>query len=169
MEPNEFKNIEEDRKKFYSYESDWEHTYFDEKTGGYLVTELQRKYKPMTKNDEESFLKEQRMGMKYASFGFQIEHINESVGISSPDVYVSRHGRGPRIIVNGHYADFKSSKSGNNMVDYAKHAVREQGAEFVLVEFTAHHKKIPSSIREMVSSNIHGYYYYSDECDYHSF
>ena len=161
--------MDKDLKSFYAYGSEWERTFFDEKTGGFLVTELSRKYKDMSPNDRDTFIKEQRMGMKYASFGFQIQHLDEKTGISTPDAFVNRHGRMPSIIVNGHYADFKSSQSGNNAVDYAKHAIREQGAEFVLWEFTSHHKKIPSAIREMISNGIHGYYYYSDEETYRSF
>ncbi len=156
-------------KNFYAYGPELEKTFFDERTGGFLVTELSRKYKNMSSNDRETFIKEQRMGMRYASFGFQIQHLDEQAGVSTPDAYVRRQGKTSSIIVNGHYADFKSSRSGNNVVDYAKHAIHEQGAEFVLLEFTSHHKKIPSAIREMVSNDIHGYYYYSDELTYHAF
>jgi len=168
MKPEELTIIKEDRKKFYSYESNWEHTFFDEKTGGYLVTELQRKYKPMTKNDEESFLKEQRMGMKYASFGFQIEHINELPGVSSPDAYIRRHGNGA-IVVNGQLADFKSTKSANNIVKYAKYAIRNQGAELVMFEFTDHPKGITDRIKSLTHKEIHGYYYYSDQNEFEAF
>ena len=35
--------LDKDRKTFYSYDSSWEHTFFDERTGGFLVTQLARK------------------------------------------------------------------------------------------------------------------------------
>lgn len=106
--------------------------------------------------------------MKYASFGFQIEHLNERPGISSPDVNVIRHGGGDSR-VKGRFGDFKSTISANNIVEYAKHAVKEQGADFLLIEFVAYDRKIPAKIKEMVRNNIHGYYYVSNEKGYHSF
>lgn len=39
------RNIKEDRKKFNAYDAAWEHTFFDEETGGFLVTDMARKYK----------------------------------------------------------------------------------------------------------------------------
>ena len=160
--------LDKDRKTFYSYDSGWEHTYYDDRTGGFLVTQLARKYKRMSKRDLETFRKEQRMGVKYASFGFQIEHLNELPGVSSPDAFVRRHGA-TAIVVNGHVADFKSTKSSNNIVNYAKHAVRDQGADFVFIEFESHDRKIPARIKELIGNNIHGYFYYIDESTYSSF
>ena len=157
-----------DKRAFYSYDSGWERTFFDERTGGFVVTELARKYKTMSKHDLETFLKEQRMAMRFASFGFQIEHLNEMPGISSPDAYVRKHG-GESLTVKGHLADFKSTKSANNIVEYAKHAVRDQGADFLLIEFLSHDVRIPSAIRSMISNKIHGYYYYWDDNKYRSF
>ena len=160
--------LDNDRKDFYSYDSSLERTYYDEQTGGFLVTQLARKYKPKSKNENEIFMKEQRMGMKLASFGFQIEHLNEVTGVSSPDVRVRRHGS-VCIIVHGVFADFKSTKSANNIVDYAKHAVRDQRADFIFIEFESHDRKIPARIKEMIMNNIHGYYYYRHEKEYYSF
>lgn len=160
--------LDKDRKTFYSYDSSWEHTFFDERTGGFLVTQLARKYKPMSKKDMETFLKEQCMGIKYASFGFQIEHLNEVPGISSPDSFVRKHGLSEKV-VRGHLADFKSTKSANNIVKYAEHAIKDQGADFVLIEFSALDSKIPARIKEMVRIGIHGYFYCDDEKGFHSF
>lgn len=108
--------LDKDRKTFYSYDSSWEHTFFDERTGGFLVTQLARKYKPMSKKDMETFLKEQRMGIKYA-----------------------------------------------------EHTIKDQGADFVLIEFSALDSKIPARIKEMVRIGIHGYFYCDDEKGFHSF
>ena len=43
-----------DKRAFYSYDSGWERTFFDERTGGFVVTELARKYKTMSKHDLET-------------------------------------------------------------------------------------------------------------------
>ena len=167
MTPEELAKIQEDRKKFYSYESNWEHTFFDEKTGGYLVTELQRKYKPMSKNELDIFRKEQEMGMKYASFGFQIEHLNEIAGISSPDVSLRRIG--PNIIVNGKTAEFKRLSSSNKIYLEGKDAKYKKKASIVMFEFTKHAKGITEKIILLSQKGIHGHYFYSDEQWYHSF
>ncbi len=167
MEPREFKNIEEDRRKFYSYESDWEHTYFDEETGGYLVTELQRKYKYMSKNELDIFRKEQEMGMKFASFGFQIEHLNEIAGISSPDVNLRRIG--PNIIVNGKAAEFKRLSSDSNIYAEGKDAFFNKKAKLVMYEFTGKFSGIPRAIEKLSSKGIHGFYYYTNTNTFYSF
>ena len=87
--------LDKDRKTFYSYDSSWEHTFFDERTGGFLVTQLARKY--------------------------------------------------------------------------AEHAIKDQGADYVLIEFSALDSKIPARIKEMVRIGIHGYFYCDDEKGFHSF
>ena len=112
--------------------------------------------------------KDRKTFYSYASFGFQIEHLNELPGVSSPDAFVRRHGT-TAIEVNGQLADFKSTKSSNNIVNYAKHAVRDQGADFVFIEFESHDRKIPARIKELIGNNIHGYFYYIDESTYLSF
>jgi hypothetical protein len=160
--------IGKDRKAFYSYGAEWERTVFDERTGGFIVTELQRKYRPMSKNDITTYLKEQRMALKYASFGFQIEHRYERPGYSSPDAFIRRHGRGA-YIVNGQLSDFKSTKSANNIVKYGEYAVKKQGAQLVLFEFTAHAKGITNGLKTLYQKGTHGYYYFDDELMYYSF
>ena len=160
--------MNKDLKNFYEYGSEWERTFFDEKTGGFLVTELSRKYRPMSKNDLMTYLKEQRMALKYASFGFQIEHRYERPGYSSPDAFLLRHGMGT-FIVNGHLADFKSTKSSNNIVKYGEYAIKKQGAELVLFEFTHRAKGITNGIKALAQKGIHGYYYYDDALEYDAF
>ena len=160
--------LHEDRRLFYSYGPEWEKTFFDEVTGGFLVTQLSRKYKYMSPNDRQTFLKEQRMGLKYASFGFQIEHKYEIPGVSSPDAVIIRHGN-DTLIVDGQLADFKSTKSANNIVNYAEYAIKKQGAQLVMFEFTAHAKGIADKMKTLTSKGIHGYFYYVDENKYGAF
>ena len=160
--------MDKDLKNFYAYGSEWERTFFDEKTGGFLVTELSRKYRPMSKNDLMTYLKEQRMALKYASFGFQIEHRYERPGYSSPDAYLRRHGMGS-LFVNGQLADFKSTKSANNIVKYGEYAIKKQGAQLVMFEFTVYAKGIANGLKALSQKGIHGYYYYFDAQEYQSF
>lgn len=161
------RQLEIDRKEFYSYDSSWEHTFFDETTGGFLVTQLARKYKDKNKNEEEIFRKEQEMGMKYASFGFQIEHLYETPGVSSPDVAIHRHGISVRI--NGVMADLKRLSSSNNIYKEGKDARYKKGADLILFEFTWHFSGALRSLELLSKKGIHGYYYYSNEFKCYSF
>ena len=54
-------------------------------------------------------------------------------------------------------------------IKYAEHAIKDQGADFVLIEFSALDSKIPARIKEMVRIGIHGYFYCDDEKGFHSF
>jgi hypothetical protein len=167
METGNNGTIEDDRRAFYSYGPAWEHTYFDEVTGGFLVTNLARKYRPMSKIEREIFKKEQEMGVKYASFGFQIEHLYEISGISSPDIGIRRHG--PHLMVNRRTADFKRLSSSNNIYNEGKDARFKKGAELVMYEFTGHFSGISRELERLSDRRIHGYYYFSGENQYYIF
>ena len=105
--------------------------------------------------------------MKYASFGFQIEHLNETPGISSPDVAIHRHGL--PIRVNGVMADLKRLSSSNNIYQEGKDARYKKGADLILFEFTWHFSGVLRSLKILGLKGIHGYYYYSNEYRYYSF
>lgn len=159
--------MDKDLKNFYAYGSEWERTFFDEKTGGFLVTELSRKYRPMSKNDKETFLKEQEMAIQYASFGFQIEHLNEIPGFSSPDARIKRLGIS--LIVNGRTADFKRLSSGNNIYKEGKDVRFKKKADLVLFEFTSHFDGIKRALEKLSDKRIQGYFFYSAEKKYYAF
>ena len=145
------------REKFDAYDQEkWEHTYFDEETGGFVVTDKIRI--AQGKKERDKFEKEMRAIRFFASHGLQIEYLEDK-----PSTYDVNVVGKARFTVNGHKADLKSTKSGNNIVDYAKHAVRDQGADFVLIEFQTHHKKISEAISEMKRNHIKGYYYFMGE------
>jgi hypothetical protein len=154
---------------FCSYDTSlWEHSYFSPSSGGFYVTSLARKtFGLLNKQTYEIFQKEQRMCLRFASFGFQIEHLFEVTGISSPDISILRHG--PIFRVNGRSADLKSLSSGNNLVKQAKNAIRKKKADLVLFEFTCHNKRIARELNKLPRLGIHGYYYYTDEDTYYVF
>ena len=83
------------RQKFSAYDtSKWEHTYYNDKTGGFLVTDRRRiTIGQMNKQEKYKFKKEQWMSEQFADFGFQIEHLAEEPGISSHDTNVVSFGR----------------------------------------------------------------------------
>ena len=155
-------NVRKAYRKYNSYdESKWEKTAFYPDTGGYLVTD--RKRIAQMGQDTDKDRKEIRTANFFASKGFQIEYLEDMPGTYDVNVV----GKA-RFIVNGKRADMKSSVSGNNIVHYAKHAVKDQGAEFVLIEFQQHHKKISEAINEMRRNHIKGYYYFMGEDKYYA-
>ena len=143
-------NIKEARAKFDSYGSEWEKTLFDEDSGGYLVTEKSRiTQSQKSTNELKKFDKEQDMCKTLACNGFAVEHLDDKKG-ESYDIHL-----------NGIKADLKKTGSHNNMVNYAKEAIREQGAEMVVFEFEKETEEIHAEIKRLQSKKISGIYYFT--------
>lgn len=155
--------------RFSSYDSSaWEKTLFDSETDGFLVTSRQRiKDSQKNKNMREVFEKEQGMCKKLVSFGFQVEHLAEISGVSSPDINIKKHG--PLIRINGKTADLKQLGSANNIGRQAKEAISKKGADLIVFEFTSHSPAIQKEINKLTAKGIHGYYYFSDKNTYKAF
>ena len=113
------------------------------------------------------FLKEQTMCHRYASYGFQLEHLYEEPGTSSPDVEVKRHGS--LVMVEGKLGDLKRLSSTNNIYKEGKEAIFKKGADIVMFEFTNRFPGIKRELQRLADKHIHGYYYYTDEDKYYSF
>ena len=115
----------QDFKEFRAYSRDWEKTYFDHQTGGYVVTNKERiKSAEVSSNEHEKFQKEQDMCLDLAQQGHKVEHLSDK---NRPK------GKTYDINYEGNKADLKSVGSHNNIEKYVKHAVREQGASTVIV------------------------------------
>lgn len=144
----------------------WVRTYRSP-SGGYVDTDPRRiAESTRNRNEREKFEKEQRMCRNYADFGFKIQHLYEVYGVSSADVRVLSYGhRESLVTINGEKADLKSTASANNVEHYAKHAIRDQGAEKVLFEFTSREKEqqILGKIRKLNREGFHGYYYFTGD------
>ena len=152
-------------------EATWEKTAFFYESKGYLVTSRQRIFRSrINKNETEKYVKEKQMCLRYAGFGFRIEHLSEFPGKSSPDVNIVHipHNSGVAII-NGKTAELKSLRGANNIIKRAKYSVFRQGAELVLFEFPSRNRVIDNTICSLSNLGIHGYYYYADEVGYQSF
>ena len=146
----------------------WERTLFDSETDGFLVTSLQRiADSQKSKNALEIFIKEQGMCKKLVSFGFQVEHLSEMPGISSPDIAIRKHG--PLVRINGKTADLKQLGSANNISRQAKTAIHKKRADIVVFEFTNHAPAIYIEVEKLGKKGIHGYYYFSEGMTYNSF
>lgn len=114
-----------DYKEFRAFSRDWEKTYFDHHTGGYVVTNKERiESAKVSNNEREKFQKEQEMCRDLAQQGHKVEHLSDK---NRPK------GRTYDINYDGKKADLKSVGSHNNIEKYVKHAVREQGASTVIV------------------------------------
>lgn len=161
--------VQKARERFAAYDSrQWEKTSFYP-SGGFLVTELDRKlYAQKSNKERQVFNKEQRMANNFASFGFQIEHLFEPRGEKRPDAMVIRHASS-KIKVNGLLADFKSLNNSNNIRREAKDAV-SKGAKLVMFEFKARDTKgIHNELRKLTDKGIHGFFYFQGENKFYAF
>ncbi|MCD8386271.1 MAG: hypothetical protein LUD17_05195 [Bacteroidales bacterium] len=113
-----------DFKEFRAYSREWEKTYFDHETGGYVVTHKDRiKSGKQSDNEWEKFMKEQDMAQDLAQQGHKVAHLSD-LGRPKGQTY--------DILYDGKPADLKSVSSHNNIERYARHALRDQGAKIVI-------------------------------------
>lgn len=152
-------------------DSVWEKTAVFNESAGYVVTSKQRIARSqINKNEASKYQKEKRMCLRYAGYGFRIEHLSEFPGKRSHDINIIYHPTTLGVaIVNGKKADLKSLKGANNIIKRAKYAIYRQKAELILFEFPTRSKSIENTLRSLSNIGIHGYYYYSDENEYQSF
>ena len=142
-------DIEAARVKFNSYESEWEKAQFDEYRGGYLVVSKKRiEQGNLNKQEKEKYNKEYNMCLTLAQNGNQVEYIKMTEG--SFDIYL-----------NGICADLKKTSSHNNLLDYAKKAVYNQGASIVVFEFERETVEIYAEIEQLKRMGIHGRYFFT--------
>lgn len=140
---------------FSAYNGQWEQTYYDHGSNGYLVTSRDRiTYAQKSKNEQEKYEKEKAMGMALAKKGFIVEHLSEKSGVSSYDA-----------LVNHRKADFKRTKSHNNIVKYAEKAINKQGADIVVIQFDNETQGVYDKINEMKRKKIPGYYFFTENPD----
>ena len=131
----------QDFKDFRAYSHDWEKTYFDHETGGYVVTHRDRiESGNSSPNEKEKFNKEQDMCKDLAAAGHHIEHLSDK---DRP----KRHTYD--IHMDGVRADLKSASSANNIEKYTRKAVKEQGAKVVVIriENNANVPKVMAALR----------------------
>jgi hypothetical protein len=115
--------------------------------GGYLVTERNRiTQAERNKQEKKKFDKEHDMCETLRANGYAVEYFAEKSG--SYD-----------IRINGIAADLKKTASHNNIVDYAKKAVRKQGAEIVVFEFEKMTNKIHEELNKLKKTGIKVLYF----------
>lgn len=138
------------QEEYDSYNPDaYEKTFFDKRTGGYVVTERQRlAAAKANKQETAKYQKEKNMCLVFAKDGNKIVHLSEKTGISSADV-----------TCNGAKADLKRTDGYQNIVKYATHAVHKQGAQMVLFQFDSWNARFAKEISNLQKAKIHGKYF----------
>lgn len=136
--------------KYSLYGNKWERIELH-KNGGYVVADKSRiEHSRMNKNESAKYEKELSMCKVFARNGYQIEMLGETPGISSPDVRI-----------NGINADLKRTSSANNIVKYAKKAIRKQGAERLLFQFDAETSALHKELFDVKREGIKGFYFFT--------
>ena len=118
----------------------WEHTYIAEK--GYVVTHKERLAEAnLSRQEKEKYAKELEMCKIIANNGHIVEHLAD-MNRSDGYTYDTKVDNIP--------TDLKCITGGvGNMVKYAKHAIREQGADVVLFEIPSHEQKYYDALNEI--------------------
>lgn len=134
----------------------WEYTYTDP-SGGYVVTELERiEEGKKGKQELGVFVKEQTMARDLAKMGHHIEHLAEH-NRPSKDRYDT--------LFDGVKADFKSTRSHNNIAKYGKKAFRKQGADMVVYRLEQRAEDMIKELKNLkeLFPDKRVVYYYDDE------
>jgi hypothetical protein len=140
------------KKEYLKYDTkEWSREYFNDSNGGYLVVNNKRIEQGKI-NDEEiyKYNKEYSMSKTLAENGYKVEFLKEVDGQYD-------------ILLNGVAADLKKTKSHNHIIDYAKHAIKNQGANVVIFEFKVMTSKIHEKLNYLAKHNYNIIYYISDE------
>ena len=142
--------IEKFRQEFADTEG--EHIFFDERTGGYVIASPGR-YAQRLKSKQEQLKFDKELGMSkvLATNGRRVILLDEDVRVSSPD-----------ILLNGKTAELKKLSSHNNIVKEAKDAVRKKNAKVVVFEFKERTDAIWRELQKLRASNIRCIVYFAD-------
>jgi len=138
--------------EFVAYDPDrWEHTLYCKASGGYVVTERERiRQSQLNKQEKEKFNKELSMCLTLALNGYRVEYLK--ISENSYDIHL-----------DGVAADLKKTKSHNNLVEYAKHAVHQQKAKLVIFEFSTMTGRIHDELNKLKRLGIPVKYYITSD------
>ena len=134
----------------------WEHSYVHA-SGGYVVTEQERIAEgKINKQEQEVYRKEQAIAKDLARMGHHIEHLAEN---NRPV------GERYDTLFDGVKADFKSTRSHNNIAKYGKKAFRDQGADMVVYRLEEHTEGMLKELKNLkeLFPDKRIVYYYEDE------
>lgn len=156
-------------KEQHNYGDDWKITSVYASSKGYVATQVQRiEFASKSPNEKKKYNKEHGMCDDLAQMGFQIEHLSEVSGISSPDIKIVKAPENCKIKINGEPADLKELSSTNNILRHAKNAIEKQGAKKVVFKFPEdiNKGKLKGEISKLKDRNIQGVYYFAGHKEY---
>lgn len=131
----------------------WAGVFFDGERGGFVAVHPARLARgKMSKQEGAKLDKELRMCRAFAGAGHRVKMLEEIPRVPSPDV-----------TLDGVPAELKSVGSANNIVKYARRAVRVQGAKMVLFEIETRTGVVEQELDKLRRGGINGFYYYRDE------
>ena len=135
----------------------WEQSAIYPDTGGYVVTELERKRDAQAGSTElRKFEKELSMCKVVASHGYRVEYPTEK-GRKPGETY--------DVIINGMRAELKSTSSEGNLVKHVRKAFTRQGAVAVVIRLELRDKALLDRVyeakRKLPDMTI--IYYYEDD------
>lgn len=153
----------------HNYGDGWKITSVYASSKGYVATQVQRiEFASKSPNEKKKYNKEHGMCDDLAQMGFQIEHLSEVSGISSPDIKIVNAPENCKITINGEPADLKELSSTNNILRHAKDAIERQGAKRVVFKFpeNINKGKLKGEIAKLKERNIKGVYYFEGHKEY---
>ena len=130
--------------------NEWRMDYYSDDKG-FLAVERERiETGKMNEFEREKFNKEYSMCQTLAVNNQLVDFLKEVDG---------RYD----ILLNDLPADLKKTKSHNHIIDYARHATRNQGAEIVVFEFEVMNAKILEKLRYLERRGYKIIYYTTEE------
>ncbi len=121
-----------------------------QENGGYLVTEIERIPLKESGNDWKKYQKELSMCINFAKAGHKIVFLREKGRDGLYD-----------ILFDGKSADLKKTRSLSSLDHYVTHALRDQKAEIVLLEFEIDNRNVHTKLEKYRRAGIPIYYYFT--------
>ncbi|MFU8844006.1 MAG: hypothetical protein ACNA7V_09395 [Bacteroidales bacterium] len=128
----------------------WRVDYYTDNEGILQTSRKRIKESELNKQELEKFEKEHTMSLTLAKNGHRIVYRETIQG--SFDIFM-----------NDRPAELKKTKSHNHIVDYAKKAIREQGAEMVVFEFGKMTPEIYQELNKLGKLGIEAKYFVTNE------
>ena len=105
----------------------------------------------INKNERNKLLKEMAMADVLANYGFRVHLVEEDPRRGSFDA-----------LINGVPADFKRTKSHNNIRKYASKAVKKQQARILVFQFDSDTPSIHWELTDLIQKGLPVIYFFSD-------
>ena len=120
---------------------------------GYVSIAPQRLMRlKINKNERNKLLKEMAMADVLANHGFKVHLVEEDPRMGSFDA-----------LINGVPADFKRTKSHNNIKKYAKRAIKQQQAKIIVFQLDAETHPIHWELEKLARKGFYILYFFTKD------